>query len=78
MQSVTSRRLKRKSTNYRTILAPWAVVRWLSPTDRTVVGRFRSRSDADGHAVALRRLMPRAYFDVIFEVNSHLISRSNN
>ena len=70
MKSVTSRRLKRKSTTYHAMLAPWTVVRYSSPTDRAVVGRFRNRSDADGHAVALRRLMPRAYFDVIFEVNS--------
>ncbi|MEB3181723.1 MAG: hypothetical protein VKL59_22225 [Nostocaceae cyanobacterium] len=78
MQSVTSRRLKRKSTTYHAILAPWAVVRWLSPTDRAVVGRFRTRSDADGHAVALRRLIPKAYFDVLFEINSHFMKPPNN
>ncbi len=33
---------------------------------RVTVGQFRSRSDADGHLVILRRLIPHAEFVVMF------------
>ncbi|GAA6619404.1 hypothetical protein NUACC26_052170 [Scytonema sp. NUACC26] len=60
--------LNRQTKGYRTALAPWVVVRLLSPTQQTVVGRFRSRSDADGHLAVLRRLMPDAELQVIFDM----------
>jgi hypothetical protein len=34
---------------------------------RIVVGRFRSRSDADGHLACLRQLIPNASFVVFFD-----------
>jgi hypothetical protein len=60
--------LKRQTKTYRTALAPWAVVHWVSPTERIVINRFRSRSDADGHLTILQRLMPQADLRVIVEV----------
>lgn len=60
--------LNRKTKGYRTALAPWIVIRLLSPTQQTVVGRFRSRSDADGHLAVLCRLMPEAELQVIFDM----------
>ncbi|MUH01151.1 hypothetical protein F7734_56355 [Scytonema sp. UIC 10036] len=60
--------LNRQTKGYRTALAPWIVVRLLSPTQQTVIGRFRSRSDADGHLAVLRRLMPDAELQVIFDM----------
>lgn len=60
--------LKRQTKTYRTALAPWAVVNWVSPTERIVMNRFRSRSDADGHLTILQRLMPQADLRVIVEV----------
>ncbi|NJM73775.1 MAG: hypothetical protein HC862_28685 [Scytonema sp. RU_4_4] len=60
--------LKRQTQTYRTALAPWAVVQWFSPTQRTVMNRFRSRSDADGHLTILQRLMPEADLRVIVDV----------
>jgi hypothetical protein len=69
MKRGSSRRLKRKpGKTYQTLLKPWAVIRWLSPIQRTVVVRFRSRSDADGHVSILRQLMPHAQFEVIFDL----------
>jgi hypothetical protein len=57
-----------RTKGYRTALAPWVVIRLLSPTQQTIVGRFRSRSDADGHLAVLRRLMPDAELQVIFDM----------
>ncbi|ARV61429.1 hypothetical protein BZZ01_24885 [Nostocales cyanobacterium HT-58-2] len=60
--------LNRQTKTYRTVLAPWAVVRWVSPTERIVIGRFRSRSDADGHLAVLQRLTPEADLRVIVDM----------
>ncbi|WP_232224126.1 hypothetical protein [Mastigocladopsis repens] len=60
--------MKRQTKTYRTALAPWAVVRWFSPTQRIVISRFRSRSDADGHLAVLQRHIPDADLRVIVEM----------
>ena len=52
---------------YRERLQHWAVVQLLPGMQRIVVERFRSRSDADGHAQALRQLFPDALFVVVFD-----------
>ncbi|NEQ83659.1 MAG: hypothetical protein F6K26_26730 [Moorea sp. SIO2I5] len=41
---------------------------------RMVVGRFRNRSDAEGHMQALKRLMPDAEFIIIFDIGQDLTS----
>ncbi len=38
----------------------------------TIVGRFRSRSDADGHLQCLRQLMPDAAFLVVFDCQAEV------
>ena len=48
-------------------LNPWAIARLLPNSQRTIVGRFRSRSDADGHLQCMRQLMPHASFVVVFD-----------
>lgn len=60
---------------YRERLQHWAVVRLLPGMQRVVVERFRNRfsfgdaarTDADGHAQALRQLFPDAAFIVVFD-----------
>lgn len=52
---------------YRDRLNPWIVVRLLPKMQRIIVGRFHSRSDADGHLKTLRRLIPQASFVVMFD-----------
>lgn len=54
---------------YQQRLNPWVVVRLLPRCQRVVVGRFHSRSDADGHLQVLRRLVPRAMYIVVFDLN---------
>jgi hypothetical protein len=48
-------------------LNPWAIARLLPNCQRTILGRFRSRSDADGHLQCLRQLIPNASFVVVFD-----------
>jgi hypothetical protein len=52
---------------YQARLYPWAIARLLPNMQRTIVGRFRSRSDADGHLQCLRQLIPQASFVVVFD-----------
>jgi hypothetical protein len=49
-------------------LSRWVIVRLLPNMRRVVVGRFRTRSDAEGHLQALRRLIPGAEMIVVFDV----------
>ena len=53
---------------YQARLYPWAIARLLPNMQRTIVGRFRSRSDADGHLQCLRQLIPHASFVVVFDL----------
>ncbi|NEO28858.1 MAG: hypothetical protein F6K36_00025 [Symploca sp. SIO3C6] len=52
---------------YRERLQPWVLVRLLPKMQNIRVARFRSRSDAEGHLLAYRRLMPNDQFIVIFD-----------
>jgi len=49
-------------------LSPWVIVRLLPNMQRVTVGRFRTRSDADGHLQILQRLIPTAEMVVVFDV----------
>ncbi|NEQ86469.1 MAG: hypothetical protein F6K26_42325 [Moorea sp. SIO2I5] len=53
-------------------LYPWAVVRLLPKMQRVVVGRFRNRSDAEGHMQALKRLMPDGKFIIVFDIGQEI------
>ncbi|MBD1806756.1 MAG: hypothetical protein KME25_18830 [Symplocastrum torsivum CPER-KK1] len=52
---------------YKERISPWVIARLLPNMQRTVVSRFRSRSDADGHLQFLRQQMPNASFEVVFD-----------
>lgn len=54
--------------SYKKRLEHWAIARLLPNMQHTIVGRFRSRSDADGHLQCLRQLMPDVSFVVVFDV----------
>lgn len=60
------------SNAYRARLNVWAIARLLPSMQRIIVGRFRSRSDADGHLQRLRQLMPHASFVVVFDLQPDL------
>jgi hypothetical protein len=52
---------------YKERLTPWTIVRLLPDMQNTIIARFRSRSDADGHLQFLRQQIPNASFNVIFD-----------
>jgi hypothetical protein len=60
------------SIAYQSRLYPWAIARLLPNMQRTIVGRFRSRSDADGHLRCLRQLIPHASFVVVFDLQPEI------
>ena len=49
-------------------LHPWAIVRLLPNAQRYIVARFYNRQDADDHLRTLRRFMPMAEFEVVFDI----------
>jgi len=53
---------------YQARLYPWAIARLLPNCQQTIIGRFRRRSDADGHLHCLRQLIPNASFVVVFDL----------
>jgi hypothetical protein len=52
---------------YRERLHHWAVIRLLPNAQRLVVARFYVRSDAEGHAATLNRLVPGGIYIVMFD-----------
>ncbi|MBD2018881.1 hypothetical protein H6F43_01605 [Leptolyngbya sp. FACHB-36] len=46
----------------------WAVVRLLPKMQCVVMARFVKESDADGYATVLRRLLPDAVVEVVFDL----------
>ena len=54
---------------YRERLNLWVLVRLLPNLQRVTVGQYRNRSDADGHLQIIRRLMPNAEFEVVFNLD---------
>jgi hypothetical protein len=49
-------------------LFPWVIVRQLPNLQRITVGRFRNRSDAEGHLKILQQIMPSAQFAIAFDL----------
>jgi hypothetical protein len=60
---------------YKERLTPWTIVRSLPDMQNTIVARFRSRSDADGHLQFLRQQLPNASFNVIFDCQPSVASK---
>lgn len=53
--------------DYRETLNRWAIARCFPDMQQTIVARFRSRSDADGHLRSLRRQIPDGNFVVVVD-----------
>ena len=53
---------------YKDSLKPWAVVRLGENLQWTIIGRYKSRSDADGHLLLLRQRVPDIEFKVVFDL----------
>ncbi|HSF73573.1 MAG TPA: hypothetical protein VLA84_07215 [Microcoleus sp.] len=51
---------------YKECLKPWAVARVLPNLQWAIVGRYRNRSDADGHLQLWRQRVPNIRLKVVF------------
>lgn len=47
---------------------PWAIARILPNAKTCIIARFRNRQDAEDHKRVLRRFIPKAKFEVLFDV----------
>jgi hypothetical protein len=50
-----------------TLHRPWTIVRILPSTQTYIVAHFFNRQDADDHLKFLRRFVPKAVFEIMFE-----------
>lgn len=65
-----------QASSYRERLCPWAIVNSLPGMQQTIVSRFRSRSNAEGHLQRLRQLKPNDSFVVVFTPKSDISDKS--
>jgi hypothetical protein len=55
------------ATNYWQRLHPWCIIRLLPKMQRIAIQRFRSRAQAEEYLKALRRILPSAIHEIIFD-----------
>lgn len=53
--------------NYSVQLHPWCVIRFLPNLQRSVIQRFRKRSEAEEYLKVLKRLLPEASHQIVFD-----------
>lgn len=53
---------------YKTVLKPWAVARQSPNLGWTIIARYKSRSDAEGHLLLLKQRVPDIEFKVVFDL----------
>lgn len=53
---------------YKDSLKPWAVMRQGENLQWIIIGRYKSRSDAEGHLLLLRQRVPELEFKVVFDL----------
>ncbi|HEY9799743.1 MAG TPA: hypothetical protein V6D25_05235 [Leptolyngbyaceae cyanobacterium] len=66
IEPISDRRISSQSLS-ETLHRPWAIVRILPTAKTYIVARFFNRQDADDHLKFLRRFVPKAVFEMIFE-----------
>ncbi|NEP02108.1 MAG: hypothetical protein F6K58_26325 [Symploca sp. SIO2E9] len=47
---------------------PWAVARLISPSQWIIIGRYRSRSDAERHLKLMHQTVSKIQFEVVFDL----------
>ena len=53
---------------YKAQLYPWCIIRPFPNMRTQIVGRFRNRSDAEGHLHILKRLIPNVPYQIMFDI----------
>lgn len=64
------------SMTYQIKLRPWAIYRITDTVSHVCIGRFKSRSDAEGHLTVLRRGYPEGRFEVVFDVQQGVLTET--
>lgn len=54
--------------NYKAQLYPWCIIRPFPNMRTQIVGRFRNRSDAEGHLRVLKRMIPSVAYQIMFDI----------
>jgi hypothetical protein len=57
---------------------PWAIIRLLPDARRYTVARFVNRQDAEDHRRFLKRFMPAAEFEILFDVPDVQVQRTTD
>jgi hypothetical protein len=55
---------------YKDKLNPWCIIRPVSNVQMRIVGRFRRRSDAEGHLQILKQLIPNVPLEIMFDIGA--------
>ena len=68
--------LPQRSSQVEDYSRPWAIIRLLPDARRYTVARFFNRQDAEDHRRFLKRFMPAAEFEVVFDVPDEQLQRT--
>lgn len=58
---------------YQEKLSPWTIIRMQPDQKSVIVARFRRRSDAEGHLLVLKKMMPHIEFAIAFESGKNAV-----
>lgn len=59
--------------NYQEKLSPWTIIRMQPDQKDVTVARFRRRSDAEGHLLVLKKMIPQIEFAIVFESGKNAV-----
>ena len=62
---------------YKAQLYPWCIIRPFPNMRTQIVGRFRSRSDAEGHLRVLKRMIPTVAYEIMFDITPEDLDSQN-
>lgn len=60
---------------YQKKLSPWIIVRTQPDQQPITVGRYRRRTDAEGHVRALKQMIPNIELAIIFESGQTAVTK---
>lgn len=59
--------------SYQEKLSPWVVYRQLANLQQIEIARFRRRNDVEEYLKVVRRMVPQAEFEIVYEVDSTIV-----
>lgn len=58
---------------YQEKLSPWTIIRMQPDPKGVTLARFRRRSEAEGHLLVLKKMMPQGEFTIVFESHRNAV-----